>query len=549
MKLRPYQQECVDALRQELTGNNRALAVVPTGGGKTAILSTVCEMAAKRGSRVLILSHVKELIEQISATLHRILDPSRAQQLGVCCGSLKEWTTDKDIIAGTIQTVVKRKYDFGRRDLVIIDEVHLTPMDDESMYQQTLSALEESNGFEPKIIGLTATPWRLDVGQICGPNGLFRSTAFECSVLDLIEQGYLSPLRGKLLDSPDTSGVATNANGEFVQRGLQEVFDVDEITQSAVNDILHHAQGRRAGVIFCSGVQHAEHVTELLTQRGETAEVVTGETASGIRDNAVSRFKHGALRWLVNVGCFTTGFDAPHVDIVALLTSTNSPGLMAQMVGRGLRKAEGKQDCMILDYGGNIAKHGPVNAINPPAPTPERGKKKEGAQVCMKACTACSEAMPIAQVVCPFCGHENPVDHAVVHEQEASDLAPIQEVDFNIKKISTIDWRVHVKRGTEHSEDQPRPLRFLVTTQDRTFVSEWLFPEHEKMRWKKMGFWEKITGHPREGFPKKAVECVDMLDEMLERGLLNLPTHVRIKEEMGEYPEITHFYWRKNDEG
>ena len=548
MKLRPYQQQCVDALRNELRSSNRALAVVPTGGGKTAILSTICSEAVKKGSRVIILSHVKELIEQISTTLHRILDREDAERIGVCCGSLKQWNTDKDIVAGTIQTVVKRKHEFGHRNLVIIDEVHLTPMDDESMYQQTLAALESVNGYPPKIIGLTATPWRLDVGQICGPNGLFQRTAYECSVLDLIEDGYLSPLRGKLLDAPDTSGVATNSNGEYVQRGLQAVFDVDEVTRAAVDDLLHHAQGRKAGVIFCSGVQHAQHVAELLAERGESADVVTGETATGIRDDAVSRFKHGDLRWLVNVGCFTTGFDAPHVDVVALFTSTNSPGLMAQMVGRGLRKALGKTDCMILDYGGNIAKHGPVNAINPPDPTPKR-EKKEGTQLCMKACSACQEAMPIAMEICPYCGHENPVDRSIVHEEQASDLAPIETAEHNVKQIAFIDWRVHVKRGTEHDETAPRTLRVMVTFMDKEWCSQFYCPEHSGARWKMENWWEKVTGHPRDTMPATSVECLDMLDEMKKRGLLNLPTHARIKEEQGQYPEITHFYWRNNDEG
>ena len=110
-----------------------------------------------------------------------------------------------------------------------------------------------------------------------------------------------------------------------------------------------------------------------------------------------------------------------------------------------------------------------------------------------------------------------------------------------------MDWRVHVKRGTEHDETAPRTLRVMVTFMDKEWCSQFYCPEHKGARWKMENWWEKVTGHPRDTMPETSVECLDMLDEMKQRGLLKLPTHARVKTEEGQYPEITHFYWRDND--
>ena len=214
------------------------------------------------------------------------------------------------------------------------------------------------------MIGLTATPFRMKSGMICEPENVLNHVCYEIGVKELIVQGYLCPLVTKGSAQPiDTSGLHVRA-GEFVAGEAEDLMDTDELVESACREIVEQTQERRSVLVFTTGVRHGEHVAAVLRRMaGEPVATVFGETADAERDRVLADFKAGAIKYLVNVNVLTMGFDAPNIDCVAMVRPTLSPGLYYQMVGRGFRLHPGKENCLVLDFGGNVLRHGPVDAI------------------------------------------------------------------------------------------------------------------------------------------------------------------------------------------
>jgi DNA repair protein RadD len=234
----------------------------------------------------------------------------------------------------------------------------------ESRYVEDLrssaKALENPN---VRLVGLTATPYRMTTGMICAPENLLNHVCYEVGVRELIVQGYLCPLKSKAgRRKVDTSGLHLRG-GEFIAGEVEALMDDDSLVRSACREIVEHTQDRHSVLIFASGVQHALHVQRVLNGMGRECGFVCGDTLPFDRAETLARFKRGELKYLVNVNVLTTGFDAPNIDCVALLRPTNSPGLYYQMVGRGFRLDPSKENCLVLDFGGNILRHGPVDAL------------------------------------------------------------------------------------------------------------------------------------------------------------------------------------------
>ncbi|HPF34966.1 MAG TPA: DEAD/DEAH box helicase, partial [Candidatus Krumholzibacteria bacterium] len=364
LELRPYQQASVDAIYRHLRDrDDNPCVVIPTGGGKTPVMATVCRDAVGRwGGRVLILAHVKELLEQALEKI-QIVAPEMWMKTGLYSAGLKSRDTEHPIIIAGIQSVYRRACELDAFDLVIIDEAHMIPPDGDGMYRTFLDDARKVNP-NLRVIGLTATPFRMKSGMICEPGNVLNEVCYEIGVKELIVQGYLCPLVTKGAAEPlDTSGLHVRA-GEFVAGEAEALMDTDELVESACREIVEQARTRRSVLVFTSGIKHAEHVAAALGRMvSEPVATVFGETASEERDQVLADFKTGRIKYLVNVNVLTTGFDAPNIDCVAMVRPTLSPGLYYQMVGRGFRLNEGKENCLVLDFGGNVLRHGPVDAI------------------------------------------------------------------------------------------------------------------------------------------------------------------------------------------
>jgi len=469
--LRPYQSEAVTAIYDHLRQrDDHPCAVLPTASGKTPVMATICRDAVQQwNGRVLILAHVKELLEQAVDKLHTMA-PDLWMQIGVYSAGLRSRDTDKPIIVAGIQSVFRRAAELDRFDLVLIDEAHMIPPDGDGMYQTFLSEARVVNP-NVRLIGLTATPYRMTSGMICGPENLLNHVCYEVGVRELIVQGYLCPLKTKAgRRKVDTSGLHLRG-GEFVAGEVEALMDDDSTVRAACREIVDHTQDRRSVLVFAAGVQHARHVQRILGEMRNECGFVCGETLPFERAQTLDRFRDGKLKYLVNVNVLTTGFDAPNIDCVALLRPTNSPGLYYQMVGRGFRLHPSKTDCLVLDFGGNIMRHGPVDALQIKQPGAGDGEAPA------KECPECQAVIHAAYAKCPECGYEFPPPQREKHDSTATTAGVLSgQTEDTEYPVMDVQYSVHVKRDAP--EDAPRTMRVEYRIGFNRWQSEWVCFEH-----------------------------------------------------------------------
>lgn len=355
--LRPYQQEAVDATIEHFKNcKDPAVITLPTGSGKSLVIASLALIAK---GRVLVLAHVKELVEQN----HNKYE-SYDLEAGIFSAGLKRKDTEEKVLFSSIQSLAHGE-DFIFKDfnLVIIDECHRVSMESDTQYSKVINKLKDYNP-DLCILGLTATPYRLSNGWIYELHHrgelkskeprFFKKCIYELSLRYMIKNGYLTP--PVQIDSPvacyDFQSLLERTEGrKITEADLEESLkDQKRITPSIMKNIIVLSEDRQGVMIFTSTVKHAYELLNYLPK--EQSRIVIGDTSNKDRDFLIEEFKTKKVKYLVNVSVLTTGFDAPHVDLIALLRPTKSIGLYQQIVGRGLRLSPGKKDCLILDYTG-----------------------------------------------------------------------------------------------------------------------------------------------------------------------------------------------------
>ena len=501
LELRPYQLEAVEAIYRHLRErDDNPCVVLPTAAGKSLVMAQVCKDAVGRwGGRVLILAHVKELLEQTRDKIRRVA-PEMWMKTGVYSAGLKSRDTECPIIVAGIQSVYKRACEFDPFDLIIIDEAHLVPPEGDGMYR---TFLEDARKVNPnvRLIGLTATPFRMKSGMICAPENVLNHVCYEIGVKELIVQGYLCPLITKASrDKVDTSGLHVRA-GEFVAGEVEDLMNTQTRVESASREIVEQTYNRRSVLIFAAGVAHGQRIAEVLRERfGAQVGTVFGDTLDFERDRVLSEFKRGELKYLVNVNVLTTGFDAPNVDCVAMVRPTHSPGLFSQIVGRGFRLHPGKENSLVLDFGGNVLRHGPVDAIR----IREKGNGGNG-EAPAKEFPRCQSLVAAGYSVCPDCGYEFPKPERRQHDASASTEGILSgQVMTQECPVQGVRYFVHHKRGA--SEDAPRTMRVEYRLGFNHYHSEWICFEHAGWARKKAEQWWRRRSHAL--VPESAEEAV-----------------------------------------
>lgn len=356
-QLRPYQQEAVQStISYFQKKRDPAVIVLPTGAGKSLVIAELTRVA--RG-RVLVLAHVKELVEQNHQKYQ-----SYGLEAGIFSASLGKKDDSQKAIFGSIQSVARADDEFFRDfSLLIIDECHRVAEEGETQYQEVIQKLRQANP-QLCVLGLTATPYRLGLGWIYEYSHagelktekprFFKQCVFELPLSFMIKHKFLTP--PIKVDIP----VTCYDFSELTEKGrMYTLAEVEELLKSQkrltplivknIVDITRHFE-RQGVMIFSSTVKHAEEILGYLPE-GE-ARLVVGDTEMRERDQIVEDFKQKKFKYLVNVSVLTTGFDAPHVDVIAILRPTESNGLYQQIIGRGLRLDPGKTDCYVLDYTG-----------------------------------------------------------------------------------------------------------------------------------------------------------------------------------------------------
>lgn len=403
IELRDYQRKALNDLYSwfgEHQGNPCIEA--PTGSGKSYLIAAFCEenFEANPGIKILIATHTKELITQDAEALLRVWPEA---PIGIYSAGLKKKENNMPIIIGGIQSLYYKASEFGHVDVLLVDEAHLIPISGTGMYLTFISELKKVNS-ELTVIGFTATPYRLKHGMITDKPAIFDAPLIKTiGIHELQKRKKLARLRSKATKEELLKLVkdVKIRGGDYVEEDLQIAIDKDLTSRAVVDETLRRAEGREHILFFCCGIDHAEHVRDILIANNVSAETVSSRCSDEERNHVINDFKAGKIRCLTNTNLLTTGFDYPDIDCIVMMRPTLSPGLYMQEVGRGLRPKSCGGDCLVLDFAGNIRTHGPITDVRPP----ENKKKKHAGIAPSKICPSCDEIVALQTSICPCCGY------------------------------------------------------------------------------------------------------------------------------------------------
>ncbi len=432
-------------------------------------------------------------------------------------------------------------------DGVLVHNCHLIAPEGDGMYRTFLADMKVINP-HVRVIGLTATPFRLKGGLICKPENILNEICYEAGLKEMIQQGYLSPLISRAGRAEANLANLHIRGGEFISDEVAAAMDNDALVTSACREIVELTRDRKSVLIFTASVDHCKHVAEKIQAfSGKECAIVTGDTSPAERAEIIARFKgefipadlfgtpKPPLKFLANVNVLTCGFDAPNTDCVVMLRPTNSPGLLIQCAGRGTRLSPetGKSSCLFLDYGGNILRHGPLDMIK--VKEPGSGK---GGDAPAKKCPQCLALIHAGYTACPECGYVFPPKESNDKMTRTASSAGVisGQVDYTDYEVLDVYYCVHEKRGAD--PDAPKTMRVDYQVGFNEFKSEWVCPEHTGYARGKFEKW----WHERAAFgcpmPGSAREAVSLANE----GLLAAPESITVKTIAGErFERVTGF--------
>lgn len=550
MKPRTYQVEVVDAVIDFLfkdTGNG--VIASPTGTGKTVefnyLLLRLKELAPDM--RAMVVTHDQRIIGQNASSMQRV---APKLSIGIYSSGLKLRETYCDITFAGIQSVFKRPEEFGRIDILIIDEAHCVSPKDNTMYQKFVRGLKQVNP-DLRIIGFSGTPYRLGQGLIT-EGELFNKIILDHTKTDkfnwFVTEGYLCRLVTKpTATSIDVTNVAMKG-GDFDEHELQAVSDTDELNLAIVNECLTHGKERNHWLGFSTGVKHAERLADVFKKKGVTCEIIHAKTPEGVegipgtKDDLLARFKSGKIRCLINVGMLTTGYDFPSLDMIFVARATQSTGLWVQILGRGTRAcyAKGlplntaeerlaaialseKKNCLVLDFAQNTIRLGPIN--DPLVPLPRKKGAPIQGEAPVKECPECGAYNHTRAVFCVECGFEFPPPSTVkgtAGNQEVMTDLPVQDQIFDFD-VNHIIYQPHTTKAGNPAVE----ITYLSGV--TRFKKYLIFSNEPSLQNRLVAWWKHHKG--KSPVPKKPAEFVAREAE------LQYPKTVRVITNR-KYPEV-----------
>ncbi|HML29970.1 MAG TPA: DEAD/DEAH box helicase [Hyphomicrobium sp.] len=523
IKWRPYQAEALDAT-ERLFGEQgcNPLVVIPTGGGKGPLSGEIARrFIARTGKRVITATHVKELVDQNFKQARRVAPDIST---GIFSASLGRKDRFGQVTVANVQSIARHAETFRNVGLLIIDEAHLLAHGDDGQYHELIKGLQK-NDPRLQVVGLTATPWRTNSGNLTEPykgiQPLFNEVAYEIGIAELVGDGYLTRMIARRTNILQNTAGVKSRMGEYAVGELDKAVNQDPLNEAITEEVLATAYDRKAIIEFCVSVDHAQRVAETYRRRGVEAVFVDGDLDGRIRDRNIAAFKSGRARVITNCGVLTTGFDHPAVDCIVHRRPTMSPGLYLQICGRGTRvvyadgydldtregrlaaiAAGGKPDCLMLDFAGNVKKHGLIDAVKG---VHKRMKKNDEDLV---ECQECHAYCSVDDTHCHACGAELPKKPGVggapsdkeakLSKQNFADAA----MSEGLQEFPVLGMRYGRHQGKNGKPDTFK-LSFSVPGEPWP-ISEWLCLDHEGWPQKKARQqWRKFSD---AGRPPQSVE-------------------------------------------
>lgn len=399
---------------------------------------------------------------------------------------------------------------------VAVHNCHLVSPKDTTRYRKFLADVRAINP-HVKIIGLTATPWRLDSGMLYGQaDSLFTDCCHETTIPALLEGGYLCPVSTKRThDELDVSSVGTRG-GEFIASELQDAVDRDEITRACVTEIVNLYA--RPGLVFATGVKHAYHIRDEIRERGYTCEVIDGDTDETQRDAWINDMRAGKLDYLSNCGTLTTGIDIPELRMIGDMAPTKSPALHVQKIGRLMRFAPGKSVGIVLDFARNVDEHGPIDLIKPKP----KGKKGDTGDAPVKTCPECESKVHASARGCLDCGYLFPPPAPKFEAVAGRGAILSAQIEPEWIAVKGVNYARHTKPG--------KPDSMKVTYQcGLNSYAEWVCLSHEGGARRKAEAWWIARG------PNPVPASTDLA--LTRANELRKPSRIKILR-VGKYPQI-----------
>jgi DNA repair protein RadD len=452
--------------------------------------------------------------------------------VGFVSASLGTKKYNADVIVATIGSIHKAAHLLGNIKAVIIDEAHLVSQKagDAGMYRNFLSNLGQMCEF--RTVGMTATPFRGNqVWLTDGDDPLFTGIASRVSMRELLDAKFIAPLvppTERIETRIDASHVGIS-NGDYKVGELS--IEVEKYLAKVAAEATRIASERKKWIAFTPSVANAESLSDKLNALGIVSAVVCGETPKQEREDLIRQFKSHKIHCLVTVLALSVGFDVPDVDCIIWCRPTKSPVLYVQGMGRGTRIADGKDDCLVLDFTDTVERLGPVDTIQ------GRAKKKSGKQEApYSICPDCGERNAPAALVCIHCGGQireeeaKPMDAKVSYAALLSSQTTVAELVWH--DVSKVDYKLHRKEG------KPDSLRVDYYAGILRVASEWVCFNHiGYARQKAENWWMRREQKSMPSGTQEALEWLEFYD-------IDEPVKIATRKN-GKYTEVKDYEFNR----
>lgn len=466
MDLRPYQVECLNKVWNDIQTKLNVMVQGPTAFGKTIAFAKICQRFIREmpQGRILILVDREILVTQSRDKLLRVA-PELKDDIGICCSSVQnKKELEHKITIASRQTLINQLNYFQPVNIIILDEAHLAriPQEDdtEKDYDQFQTIITKLKEYNPKtrLIGFSATPYRLSQGYIYSDKNTkgclpyFPELNYSIAISELMAQGFLSPLAAKTIISDQAKNEINSCKitaGEYNLSMLADIMSSGIHVNSAVEAWREHASDRKKTLCFCTTIEHCEIVAKAFKDAGIPAIAIHSKLEDDDLTEAMNSLEEGHYKIFCSVAKLTTGLDVPDIDCILALRPTKSTSLWIQIIGRGLRIAPGKTDCLCLDLSGCFNEHG-TNLDKPRVfykLTKKNDSEKKEPEA--KQCPSCSAILHPACRICPDCEYVFVFQTTIDQQPELRDVV----IGPDIRKFQVTNMTAVLNHSKKSDKD------------------------------------------------------------------------------------------------